>query len=378
MKITALDSFPLRAELAQPFMSGRGSWYKARTALVIRVSTDEGLAGWGEAYGPIDVNHALITKLLAPAVLGCDPYDAGLLWERMYARFRDYDPQGALIASLGALDIAYWDLMGKAAGRPVHQLLGGARRTRFLPYATGLYFKSEDGDHVADAVEEACQYRELGFRAIKVKVALSPREEAVRVAAIRKEVGDGMELMADANHAYDAGGALRLGRELELQGFLWFEEPVLPDELDVYAELCRSLDIQVAGGENLYGAKAYAEAIRRRAMDILQPDLTAMGGITEVRKVVALAEAGGVRVIPHIWGTGVGTFAALQVMAALPDQPVTWRPPPLWMEYEQTDNPFRTQLLEQRLEIKDGWIDLPAGPGLGFSVDESVLERYRA
>jgi D-galactarolactone cycloisomerase len=187
-----------------------------------------------------------------------------------------------------------------------------------------------------------------------------------------------MELMADANHAYEAGNAIRLGRELERLGFLWFEEPVLPDDLAGSSELCRALDLEIAGGENLYGARAFGEAIRRRALDILQPDVTAMGGITEIRKVVVLAEAGGIRVIPHIWGTGIGTFTSLQVMATISDQPATWRPQPPWMEYEQTENPFRQHLLHQKLEIKDGWVELPVGPGLGFTVDESVLEHYSA
>lgn len=378
MKITGIDAYPLRSELKRPFMSGRGSWYRARTALVLRVRTDEGVVGWGEAYGPIEVNHVVVTKILAPAVEGCDPHSFATTAERLYARYRDYDPQGSLIASLGAIDIACWDLMGKAAGRPVHQLLGGARRTRFMPYATGLYFKSEAGDHVADAVEEALSHREQGFRGIKVKVALGPRAEARRAAAIRQAVGDDMELMADANHAYDAGGALRLGRELERLGFLWFEEPVLPDDLDGYRRLTNALDMEIAGGENLYGVRAFSEVIRQGCLDIVQPDLTAMGGLTEARKVVAVAQAFGVRVIPHIWGTGIGTFAALQLMAAIPDQPVTWQPQPLWMEYEQTDNPFRRQLLHEQLEVRDGWVDLPPGPGLGFTVDESVLERYRA
>jgi D-galactarolactone cycloisomerase len=378
VKISAVDTFPLRAELKQPFVSGRGAWYKARTALIVRVRTDDGLEGWGEAYGPIDVNKSIVDKLLAPGVLGCDPFSSGSFWERLYARYRDYDPQGSLIACLGAIDIACWDVMGKAVNRPVYELLGGARRTRVMPYATGLYFKSEDGDHTADAVEEARGYCEQGFRAIKVKVALPPREEASRVAAIRDAVGDGMELMADANHAYDFGNALRLGRELQRLGFLWFEEPVLPDDLGGYHELCRALDMEIAGGENFYGARAFALAIRERALDVVQPDLTAMGGITEARKVIALAEAAGARVIPHIWGTGVGTFAALQLMAAIPDQPMTWRPQPLWMEYEQTDNPFRKHLLHEQLAMVEGWVEVPTGPGLGFTVDETVLERHRA
>lgn len=378
MKITAIDTYPLRFELEQPFMSGRGTWHHARTALVVRLRTDEGLVGWGEAYGPIEVNSVIIQKLLAPQVVGCDPFAFGACWERLYARYRDYDPQGSLIASLGALDIACWDLMGKAAQRPVYELLGGARRRRVMPYATGLYFKSEDGDHAGAAVSEALHYRELGFRAIKVKVALPLREEIKRINAVREAVGPEMELMADANHAYDFDTALRLGREMERLGFLWFEEPILPDDLGGYVELCRSLDMAIAGGENLYGARAFAAVIARRALDVVQPDLTAMGGITEGRKVVALGEAHGVRVLPHIWGTGIGTFAALQVMAAVPDQPVTWKPQPLWMEYEQTDNPFRTELLEEKLEMREGWVSIPSGAGLGFTVDEAVLEHYRA
>jgi D-galactarolactone cycloisomerase len=379
MKITAVETHPLRTPVARPFVSGKGLWYRARSALVVRVRTDEGVDGWGEAYGPIEVTTPFVEKLLGPAAVGCDPFAAGVLWQRLYARFRDQDPRGSLTACLSALDIACWDVMGKAAGRPVHDLLGGAQRRRFRPYATGLYFKSEDGDHAADAVAEAAGYAEQGFPAVKMKVALPPREEAARVAAVRRALGPSVELMVDANHAYEVGSALSLGRALAAEGVLWFEEPILPDDLAGYATLRSKLDLQLAGGENLYGAPAFREVMERRAMDIVQPDLTAMGGFTEMRKVAALAEAFNVRLIPHIWGTGIGLFAALQVMAALPEHPWTWRPEPVWMEYEQTDNPLRDELVQERVEIRDGWVELPAsGPGLGITVDEAALERYRA
>jgi D-galactarolactone cycloisomerase len=376
MKIDAIDTFCLRAPVETPFTSARGWWYKTKNAMLVRIRTSDGVEGWGEAYGPADVTSKVIETLLTPMLVGQDPAQIDVLWHAMYQRVEDYDPQGFAVAAMSAIDIALWDAFGKVTGQPVHRLLGGAHRTWLQPYATGLYFTKEDGDHVSPAAEEAQRYRDQGFRGVKMKIALPVREEIRRVETVREALGEGVELMVDANHGYDRPDALRLGRAFERMGITWFEEPISPNDLDGYRELRTRIDTPLAGGENAFTRFAFAPIIAGHAMDIIQPDVCCAGGITEFQRISAMAGAAGVAVVPHVWGSAVGLYAALQVMAALPPAPQTWKPSPLWMEYEQTENPFRDKLARTPVTIQDGAVEIPTGPGLGLEIAEDIIRHY--
>lgn len=377
MKITSVQAMILRTKMDKPFTSARGWWYKTKNAMLVKVTTDEGIEGWGEAYGPAEVTKAVVDNLLAPMVIGANPFDIDVLWEKMYQRVEDYDPQGFGVAGLSAIDIALWDIMGKALNRPVYQLLGGAHRKSFRAYATGLYFLSEDGDHTTPSVEEALKYKEQGFTGVKMKIALPPREEIKRVQKVREALGTDVELMVDANHGYNLSNALLLGREFEKMGLTWFEEPVSPHDLNAYADLRSKLDIPLAGGENAFTRYAFKEIIEKRAMDIIQPDVCCVGGITEAKKIGHMAETFGIGIVPHVWGSAVGLFAALHTMAALPPAPHSWRPAAMWMEYEQTENPFRDHLVTEPIYHTNGLVNVPEGPGLGFIINDEVINRYR-
>ena len=377
MKITGIEAMILRTKMDKPFTSARGWWYKTKNAMLVKVSTDEGIVGWGEAYGPGEMTKTAIQTLLAPMVCGADPFDVDVLWEKMYQRVEDYDPQGFGVAGISAIDIALWDIMGKTLNRPVYQLLGGAHRKTVRAYATGLYFMSEDGDHTAPSVEEALMYKQQGFTGVKMKIALPPRQELKRVEKVRVALGSEIELMVDANHGYNLSNALLLGREFEKMGLAWFEEPVSPHDLDAYADLRSKLSIPLAGGENAFTRYAFKEIIEKRAMDIIQPDVCCAGGMTETKKIGHMAETYGIGVIPHVWGSAVGLFAALHTMASLPPAPHSWRPAPMWMEYEQTENPFRDHLVAEQVCQKNGIVSVPEGPGLGFTINEDTIKRYR-
>ena len=377
MKITSVTAHILRTPMKAPFTSARGWWYKTKNAMLVSVETEEGIVGWGEAYGPAEVTKSAVDNLLGSQLIGGDPFATDALWEKMYQRVEDYAPQGFGIAAMSALDMAMWDIKGKALNMPVYKLLGGPHRTRVKPYATGLYFKREDGDLVTPAVEEAARYREAGFAGVKMKIALPRREELKRVQAVREALGDDVELMVDANHGYNLYDAQWLAKGFEELNVSWFEEPLSPHDLKGYADLRTKTSIPLAGGENAFTRYAFKEIIDQRAMDIIQPDLCCCGGITEAMKIATLAETGGVSLMPHVWGSAVGLHAALQVMAALPPAPTTWKPAPLWMEYEQTENPFRDLLVEEPVCQKDGRVDVPDRPGLGFKINQEIVDRYR-
>lgn len=380
MKISAVTAMILRTPMKAPFTSARGWWYKTKNAMLVKVETDEGITGWGEAYGPAEVTKAVVDSLLTSQILGEDPFDTNVLWEKMYQRVEDYDPQGFGVAAISAVDMALWDIKGKWSGLPVYKLLGGAHRKYVTPYATGLYFKEDSDDYdvfTAPAVEEAIAYKEQGFPGIKMKIALPRAAELKRVQAIREAVGEDVELMVDANHGYSLYDAQWLAKAFEELKISWFEEPISPHDLKGYAELRTKTSIPLAGGENAFTRYAFKDIIDHRAMDIIQPDVCCCGGITEAMRISDLAETAGVSFITHVWGSAVGTYGALQVMGALPPAPHTWKAAHVWMEYEQTENPFRDLLVTEPIVQKDGKVMIPDKPGLGFEINPEIVDQYR-
>jgi len=376
MKITDVEVIVLRHPLSRPFGFSQW-WFEARTCCLVRVATDAGLVGWGECYGPPEPIKAVIDAVYAPLILrGADPFDNEVLWERMYNRMRDYGQKGVAVAAIAGVDIALWDLKGKAVGLPVCKLLGGVFRDRVQAYATGMYFTETD-DLPAALAAEAAGYVAQGFRAVKLKVGLGLAADRANVRAVRAATGDGVTLMADANHAYDPKEAIRLGRMLEEHGVYWFEEPVPPEDIAGYIEVKAALDLAVAGGESEYTRWGFRELLGRRAVDIVQPDTCGAGGLTECKRIMALASAHGIQYTPHVWGSAVGLAASLHLAATVPDNPPSLHPTPLLFEFDRTENLFREQLALTPIVQRDGVIAVPSGPGLGIEIDQRVVERYR-
>lgn len=376
MEIADIETHVLRAELERPFGWSQG-WHGHREVLVVKVTTDEGIVGWGETSGP--EAGPLIRQMLAPLLVGQDPTNREDLWQRMYAGLVNRNTAiGFAMTAISALDIALWDITGKATGLPVYQLMGGMVRPKVAVYATGLYYMENDFPH--DLVAEATGYVEQGYKGMKMKVGgLSVAEDLERVAAIREAIGPDVHLMVDANQAYNAFTAIRLGEQLCEHDILWFEEPVPAHDLNAYLEVKAALPMAIAGGENLHTRYAFREFLARRAYDIVQPDVVHVGGLTEVAKVAAMANAFGVQVNPHVWGSPIMTAATLHLCAALPPCPPARNSQPYAqepvMEFDQTPNPIRETLCVEPFEQRDGFVQVPTGPGLGIEVDEQAIER---
>jgi len=365
------------APVERPFTSSRGWLYKTRGSCIVEIETNDGVVGWGECYGPAAVSKAYVESQFAPRIIGRDAFDVEVIWEDLYNRIKDYGPRGMVTSAMSGIDIALWDIIGKSCGKPIHKLIGGAQRSEVTAYATGLYFIDMER-LVEEAVEEARDYVEQGFVAVKMKIGLGdPKLDIRRVAAVREAVGDTTRLMVDANHCFTVPQAIRLGRELEQLNVEWFEEPISPEDIDGYVEVTRALDMAVAGGENEFTRWGFRDLVVRKAMDIVQPDVCAAGGISECRKIAALASAHGVECVPHAWGSAIGLAATLQFLAALPDQPPSFRPMPPLLEFEQCENPFRDHLSVEPIVQLRGQVKIPAGPGLGIEIDRTVLNRYR-
>ena len=377
MKIKKVTCHVVAAPVERPFTSSRGWLYKTRGSCIVEIEADDGTVGWGECYGPSAVAKAYIETQFAPRILGRDVFDVEVIWEDLYNRIKDYGGKGMASAALSGIDIALWDLMGKACGKPIHKLIGGAFRSEVTCYATGLYFIDMDR-LIEEAVEEAQGYVAEGFTAVKMKIGLGdPKLDIRRVAAVREAVGADVRLMVDANHCMTVPQAIRIGRELEKLDIDWFEEPISPEDIDGYVEVTRALDMAVAGGENEMTRWGFRDLVVRKAMDIVQPDVCAAGGISECRKIATLASAHGVECVPHAWGSVIGVAATLHFLAALPDQPPSFRPVPPMFEFEQCENPFRDQLAKTPIVQERGKIQIPAGAGLGIDIDRNVLDRYR-
>jgi D-galactarolactone cycloisomerase len=381
MKITDIAIHILKTPLTEPFAFSQG-WVRQRVATLVEVITDEGISGWGEAFAqglePPEIAATVIDKALRPLVMGADPRDTEVLWHRMYHMTRDYGRKGSVVAGISAVDMALWDIAGKFYNVPVYQLLGGAFRTRVQPYATGFYRIQGQGE-AKRLAEEALRHFEAGFTLMKVKLGYGVDDDIACMREIGRAIqGKPITLMVDTNHAYGRAEALRLGRALADYDLRWYEEPVVPEDIEGYVEMRRTLSMPIAGGENehtLYGFRALLGA---HAVDIAQPDIGSCGGISAARHIIALAQSHGIQVNPHVWGSAVAQATSLQVIAALPVAHHSLYAQEPVLEYDRSSHPFRQHLVNEPIQHIDGWITIPSKPGLGVEVDRTVLDRYRA
>jgi D-galactarolactone cycloisomerase len=379
MKITGVETYVLQGLLEDKAFGWSQRVTDRRQAAICVISTDEGIQGLGEAFyfaGPAKIAAGLIMDSFAPLLTGKDPFDNGVIWDFIYNWSRDQGMKGLPISALSAIDIALWDIKGKALGMPVYNLLGGAYRDKAHAYATGLY-QPQNVPSIEEAlVEEALGYKKDGFGAMKLKVGYGIEEDIGYIKAIREAIGDDMVLMVDANHAYNASEAIRLAREMEKYKIFWFEEPVPPEDIDGYIEVKQKSNILIAGGECEYTRYGFRELITRRAVDILQPDLCAVGGFTEMMKIVAMASAWNVPLIPHVWGTNVGLAASLQFFAALPHFPERRYPADPFFEYDRSPHPLRDGVTQEKFVMKDSYLDIPSRPGLGVTLDMDFVKKH--
>lgn len=345
--------------------------------MLVEIETDVGLTGWGECYGPARMTAAVVQSM-ASWLIGENPLRTDFLWQSIYARLRDHGQKGVVVEGLSGVDIALWDIKGKRFGVPVYQLLGGAFRTEVQAYATGLY-RQKSGDPLRYLAEEAAGYVAEGFKAVKLKVGFGVEEDAAVTRAVRLAIGADVALMVDANHAYDAVSAIRLGRKIEEYDIGWFEEPVPPEDLAGYRAVKAALTIPIAGGECEFTRFGFRELLVSHAVDIIQPDTCAAGGLSECKKIADMAEAFGVRYNPHVWGTGIAIAASLHLLAGVPTHtPTSLAPLQPMLEFDRTEHPIRQAILTRPIEHVGGMVRVPDGPGLGIEVNREALLSFAA
>jgi L-alanine-DL-glutamate epimerase-like enolase superfamily enzyme len=358
MKITAIEAIPLAVPLRP--LSPPSPWTAwAGKQIIVRVRTDEDLVGVGEAFpygAPLGV-CSVIQEALAPVLQGQDPRRIERCLDLMQRSTVNYARRGLGMFAISGVEIALWDLLGKARQAPVHELLGGALRLRLRAYASLMAYRSPD-----DVAAACAQYVEQGFGMLKLHQVDVPS-----VRAAREAVGPAVELMLDTNAPWTPAEALARAREMEPYRLFWLEEPVWPPEdYDGLAAVRRASPIPIASGENEATVFGFRDLIARGAADVLQPSVTKVGGIGEFRKVAALATAANLPVVPHSFYYGPGLAASLHLAATLGGS----------MPIEFPTGEHEVSLLTTPISAREGWVEVPDGPGLGVEVNEEAIRRY--
>lgn len=373
MKIEKVEVFVLTDKLDKSFFFSQWE-YCERKICLIKITTESGIVGWGEGYGPADLLASGI-NYLSKFLISQNPINSETIWEDLYRRTLDFARSGILMAAVSAIDVAIWDLKGKILGLPVHQLFGGKKRDVIYPYATGLYFR-EEKDLTSALAEEALKYKELGYQAIKMKVGMSVGEDIKNVEAVRNAIGTEVDLMIDANHAYNLQEAIRLAEALEEFRIGWFEEPISPEFYEQYAELRSRTFIPIAAGECEYLRYGFHRLLKNNSVDIVQPDICASGGLTEAKRIATLTSVYGKELVPHSWGTYISLSAAMHFVANLDPIPGRLKMPKFTLEYDQTENGLRDKVTFPDFEFKKGNLVVSDKPGLGVEVDETALKQF--
>jgi L-alanine-DL-glutamate epimerase-like enolase superfamily enzyme len=363
----------------------------AQDTVVVQVHTDEGLTGIGET----DANPWVIKAIIeAPGshimslglkelVVGQDPTEPAAIWDRLYKFSAMTGRRGAGICAIGALDMAIWDLYGKATGRPVWQLLGGAQQEFVTPYASLLPSGNTLEEYRRSLIEKASWARDFGFQAAKMEVCvkgpyshnlLREGDEAIveLVGLCRETVGPDMAMMVDVAYAWaDWKEALRVIRRLEPFDLFFLETPLPSDDLEGYARLAEAAGIRIAAGEWLTTRFEFADLMDRGRIDVVQPDIGRVGGFTEAMRVAHMAQDRGKLVVPHCWKTGIGAAATAHFAAATSNcRYIEFLPPVV------AESALRRELVQEELQIANGRLDLPRRPGLGVELNPIAVRHF--
>ena len=386
MKISSIKSHVLRYELDKELGYSQ-QYYKHRTAHLVEIETDEGITGWGECFGPGNIalaNKYIVEKVIQPLIIGEDPINKEYIWHKVYNLLRDSGQKGMPIQALSGIDIALWDILAKKAKLPLYQLLGGKTNNKIPVYGYGMMLQKKSVEELCELFKkEANQIKEKKFKAMKMKVGLGPKEDLMLVSAVREAIGNNFKLMVDANHAYNRNDALYVGKGLDEMEIYWFEEPVAPEDYDGYKELKEKLKTNIAGGEAEFTKYGWNQLIKNNCIDIAQPEVCGLGGITEYLKVSALAQSNFIPIVNHVWGSALSVAVNLHLLTSLPDMPGGLFPAKSMLEFDTTEkNIFITELAEEKFSIfdqvknEDGFASPLENIGIGINPKKEFIKEY--
>ena len=353
----------------------------AKNWLFVKVVTDTGIHGWGEAYTQHDRDRSVQVHVeeLGRYLIGRSPFDIRHFTYVAYTDFASKRGAMDLYAAISAIEQALWDIVGKSLNQPVYNLLGGACRTRIKVYANGWGSWYDPGKELEQLAERAAAVVSKGFTALKFDPFPGPwrsiidvRDEQTavdRVGAVREAVGPDVDILVEVHRRLSPAHAIRVARRMEAFNPFWYEEPVSSRDLDGLAEARRNTNIPVVTGEELYTKVEFRDVFEKRAADVINPDVCNCGGILELREIAAMAEPCHVAVSPHNYNsTTVGLAATMQAAAGMPNFLIT--------EYFVNFEPAGNDIAVDPFVVEDGYITLPTSPGLGIDLDEDALAGY--
>jgi len=371
VKITDVQAIPVGIPLGEKLRWGKMA-VATKGGILVRVDTDEDVFGLGEAgisaeYYP--TVGAIIRRQLLPLLVGKDPRDISALWLLMFDATHMWGRRGVETYAMSGVDIALWDLLGKLSGQPVYRLLGAAKSSVRAYFAPSLKPKRQILEEVLKAVYED------GYKAMKLRIGRDPQEGIGLVSEVRDGINNDAEIMVDANMAYDRYRALEVAGKLRELDVRWFEEPIASHSLTQYAEehdwLAGRTDLPLAGGESLLTRYEFPHLLAHRTFEVVQPDCTSVGGISEAKRIADMASAWNLNCVPHIScasGTGVSLAAGLHVVLACTNSP--------YVELDAYGGAGWDGLVRNPLMALDGYLSSNEEPGLGVELDDSVLERF--
>ncbi|TBL80716.1 mandelate racemase/muconate lactonizing enzyme family protein [Paenibacillus thalictri] len=379
MKIESIEVYPLKIRKGPVYLGNssglrqdndyyirpeyRSIYSRNLETLLVKITTDSGIYGWGEALAPVgpEVTGEIINRLFAPFLIGMDPRNIDVIWNRLYDSMRERGYfSGFMVDAITAVDVALWDILGKSVGLPVYQLLGGAYRKEIPAYVSGIPRETKE-----ERIQLALEWKAKGFQAIKLHLGYGVHEDAEVATYMREALGERFRLMVDAHWQYSVPEAIQLGRRLEKLGIEFLEAPTAPEDVDGTAEIARALDMAVAIGEAKRTRYQFKDRLLKRAADILQPDV-GRTGITEMRKIANLAESFNIPIAPHLSvGQGICIAATLHNSASISNF--------LILEYQPTVMEVANTLLKEPIVCENGYYKVPEGPGLGVDINEDKL-----
>jgi L-alanine-DL-glutamate epimerase-like enolase superfamily enzyme len=368
MKITHVEGIILRLPVRQAVADG------TQDDLLIRIETDEGIVGYGEVDSSPEVGKAAIDAEMSHGtcyglreiLIGMDPFDIEQIWEAMYRKTNYYGRLGVVMHAMSGVDMALWDILGKAAGKPIHKLLGGSFCEDVPAYASMLM--PETTQEVRELVH---RYAEQGFTAMKFgygPLGKDVRRDVALAAAAKEAAGLDVEVMIDIGHGYTLKMALQAARQFETLGIYWMEEPFPPEAIEDYQRLCDSTSLRIAAGEQDAGRWAFRRLIWDAHLDVIQPDISRVGGLTEAKRIAYMAHEANRVCVPHAFRTGVLVAACLHLIAAIPNS--------AFLEFSVTDSTLRRELLVEPFQVVHGRVAVPTKPGLGVEINPEAVKKY--
>lgn len=376
MKITNLEFFILESPSMYGMPDDSGDSKGPKYAALLKVHTDEGITGIADGDSHPHIMKAIMdaptyipkfSEGLKHAVLGENPFEVERIWNNMYQCAFYHGRRGPVIQAMSMIDNALWDIIGKASGQPVSVMLGGRHHERMRAYASTLFRSSPE--KMKEAVQK---YRALGFTAMKFGWGVvwdDPRKIVKLVEAAREEAGPDMDIMVDGMWTSDVKLAIQLVKEIEPYNVYFVEEPLKADNLEGYHKLSNAVNSRIACGEQLGGLYEYRQLIRDGDVDIIQPDISRAGGLTEVRKLVSLVEHAGKLLIPHAWTSDILTAVSLHLNA--------YQKNAVYQEFCTNDTPLSRDLVLNPLKLdSEGYLSVPSSPGIGVELNEEVVQKY--